>query len=51
VPETSRETGIKEVEKYFPPFNFENEMAKIKIFSLSMSSSRKESIGIRLLKC
>jgi hypothetical protein len=31
-PETSRETGAKEVEKVSPPFNFENEMAKIKIF-------------------
>jgi hypothetical protein len=30
-PETSRETGVKEVEKVSPPFNFENEMAKIKI--------------------
>jgi hypothetical protein len=31
-PETSRETCDKEVEKVSPPFNFENEMAKIKIF-------------------
>jgi hypothetical protein len=30
-PETSWETCIKEVEKVSPPFNFENEMAKIKI--------------------
>jgi hypothetical protein len=29
--ETSRETCTKEVEKVSPPFNFENEMAKIKI--------------------
>jgi hypothetical protein len=31
VPETSQETGVKEVEKVSPPFNFENEMAKIEI--------------------
>jgi hypothetical protein len=35
-PEASRETGVKEVDKVPPPppppFNFENEMAKIKIF-------------------
>jgi hypothetical protein len=30
--ETSRETCTKEVEKVSPPFNFENEMTKIKIF-------------------
>jgi hypothetical protein len=30
-PETSQETHGKEVEKVSPPFNFENEMAKIKI--------------------
>jgi hypothetical protein len=31
-PEVSKETSIKEVDKAPPPFNFENEMAKIKIF-------------------
>jgi hypothetical protein len=31
-PETGRETSGKEVEKTCPPFNFEHEMAKIKIF-------------------
>jgi hypothetical protein len=30
-PKTCRETGVKEVEKVSPTFNFENEMAKIKI--------------------
>jgi hypothetical protein len=30
-PKSSKEEGVKEVEKA-PPFNFENEMAKIKIF-------------------
>jgi hypothetical protein len=31
-PEVSKETSVKEVDKAPPPFNFENEMAKIKIF-------------------
>jgi hypothetical protein len=31
-PETGRETSRKEVEKACPPFNFEHEMEKIKIF-------------------
>jgi hypothetical protein len=31
-PETGREASGKEVEKTCPPFNFEHEMAKIKIF-------------------
>ena len=30
--EARREAGGKEVEKVCPPFNFEHEMAKIKIF-------------------
>jgi hypothetical protein len=36
-PETGRETSGKEVEKTCSPFNFEHEMAKIKILSHSMS--------------
>jgi hypothetical protein len=50
-PETSREAGGKEVEKVCPPFNFEHEMAKIKILSLSMNLSERVSIGRKLLKC
>jgi hypothetical protein len=37
VPEMQRNVIIKEVEKIQSPFNFENEMAKIKILYLSMS--------------
>jgi hypothetical protein len=31
-PEARKETTIKEVEKTLSPFNFESEMAKIKIY-------------------
>jgi hypothetical protein len=37
VPETRKETVIKEVEKTSSSFNFESEMAKIKILFHSMS--------------
>jgi hypothetical protein len=37
VPEMQRNVIIKEVEKIPSPFNFESEMAKIKILFLSMS--------------
>jgi ribonuclease HI len=48
--EASREVGGKEVEKVCPPFNFEHEMAKIKIFVPFNELIRKGEYREKIIK-
>jgi hypothetical protein len=49
-PETSRKTSKKEVEKACPPFNFEHEMEKIKIFVPFNELIRKGEYREKIIK-
>jgi hypothetical protein len=48
--ETGREANGKEVEKTYPPFNFEHEMAKIKIFVSFNELIRKGDYREKIIK-
>jgi hypothetical protein len=49
-PEARKETIVKEVEKSPPPFNFESEMAKIKIFVLFNELIKKGEYRNQIIK-